>query len=81
MKNIFFLFIISQFIFGLSGLELAQKVEDRNSPFDMKSTMTMKLTNKKVRQEHHQFAHIQKMIIKSKYCGFCLLQMIRVWHI
>jgi outer membrane lipoprotein-sorting protein len=47
LKKIISLFIISQLLFGLTGIELAKKVEDRKSPIDMKSTMTMVLTNKK----------------------------------
>ncbi len=47
MKKIISLFIFSHILFGLTGIELAQKVENRISPNDMKSTMTMVLTNKK----------------------------------
>ena len=38
--------ILFQSLFALSGIELASLVDDRESPEDMKSTMSMVLTNK-----------------------------------
>jgi uncharacterized protein YxeA len=38
--------ILFQSLFALSGMELASLVDDRESPEDMKSTMSMVLTNK-----------------------------------
>ena len=49
MKKIIsiFLIILFQNLFALSGLELATLVDNRESPKDMKSNMSMILTNKK----------------------------------
>ena len=38
--------ILFQSLFALTGIELAQIVDDRESPIDMKSNMSMFLTNK-----------------------------------
>ena len=38
--------ILFQLLFALTGIELALLVDDRDSPKDMKSNMSMLLTNK-----------------------------------
>ena len=47
MKKTILIFALVTMIFGKSGLEIAQKVDERKTPLDMKSDLTMVLTNKK----------------------------------
>lgn len=46
-KYIITIILIFSFGFAQTGLEIAQKVDDREAPKDMKVNLTMKLTNKK----------------------------------
>jgi uncharacterized protein YxeA len=46
ITKLIIIFILSQNLFALSGIELATLVDDRKSPEDMKSNMSMVLTNK-----------------------------------
>jgi len=59
LKLFLLLFYISS-LFGLTGLELAQKMEKRPKPKDLKSENTMILINKKGREKN------SKLISKSK---------------
>ena len=59
LKLFLLLFYISS-LFGLTGLELAQKMEKRSKPKDLKSENTMILINKKGREK------TSKLISKSK---------------
>ena len=47
MKNLAIIIIIISWMFGLTGDELVQKMEDRITPKDSKVDMVMTLTNKK----------------------------------
>ena len=47
MKKISIVFIIISWVFGLTGIELAKKVDQRKTPIDSKVDLTMTLTNKK----------------------------------
>ena len=47
MKNLAMVIIIISWMFGLTGDELVQKMEDRITPKDSKVDMVMTLTNKK----------------------------------
>ena len=47
MKNLAMVMIIISWMFGLTGDELVQKMEDRITPKDSKVDMVMTLTNKK----------------------------------
>ena len=46
MKNLAMVIIIISWMFGLTGDELVQKMEDRITPKDSKVDMVMTLTNK-----------------------------------
>ena len=47
MKNLAMVIIIISWMFGLTGDELVQKMEDRITPKDSKVDMVMTLTNKR----------------------------------
>ena len=59
LKIILLLFYITS-LYGLTGIELAKKMEDRLKPNDLKSKNTMILTNKKGKIK------TSKLISKSK---------------
>ena len=52
MMKCLILFIFYSTIYPISGLELAEKMEDRLKPIDLRSENTMVLTNKKGREKN-----------------------------
>ena len=47
MKYFYVFMIMFYFLFGLTGIELAEKMENRDKPIDSKTDLIMTLTNKK----------------------------------
>jgi hypothetical protein len=50
-KILLIIFVYSTFIFAMSGLELAKKIDNKKKPKDSKSNTTMILTNKNGKQK------------------------------
>ena len=60
MKNLAMVIIIISWMFGLTGDELVQKMEDRVTPIDSKVDMVMTLTNKKGKTRSSSLRSITK---------------------
>ena len=60
MKNFAMVIIIISWMFGLTGDELVQKMEDRVTPIDSKVDMVMTLTNKKGKTRSSSLRSITK---------------------
>ena len=60
MKNLAMVIIIISWMFGLTGDELVQKMEDRITPKDSKVDMVMTLTNKKGKTRESSLRSITK---------------------
>ena len=60
MKKISIYFIIINWIFGINGTELAEKIDQRKTPIDSKVDLIMKLTNKKGKSRESSLRSILK---------------------
>ena len=60
MKNLAMVMISISWMFGLTGDELVQKMEDRVTPIDSKVDMVMTLTNKKGKTRSSSLRSITK---------------------
>ena len=52
--------ILISYLFGQTGLEIAQKIDERDAPKDMKVNLTMLLTNKKGKTRSSTLRSISK---------------------
>ena len=66
MRFIITLFFITAYTFAITGIELAEKIESREKPKDIKSINAMTHTNKRVKQKLLHFFQSQKVIVKNK---------------
>ena len=47
IKNILVIFLLFSLIFSITGIELAELIDNRDNPIDIKSTISMEIKNKK----------------------------------
>ena len=69
-KILLIIFVYSTFIFAMSGLELAKKIDNKKKPKDSKSNTTMILTNKNGKQQSKTIRSIQKDDNKKQIIWF-----------
>ena len=69
-KQIIVMSLILNFIFTQTGYEIAQKVERKKSPKDMKANLTMVLTNKKGKTRSSTIRSISKDDSKKQIIWF-----------
>mgnify|MGYP001237113537 CR=1 FL=1 len=60
MKKISIYFIVINWIFGINGTELAEKIDQRKTPIDSKVDLIMTLTNKKGKSRESSLRSILK---------------------
>ena len=71
MKNFISIFVlIASFAFSQTGLEIAQKVDEKQNPKDMKADLTMVLTNKKGKTRTSTIRSISKDDSKKQIIWF-----------
>ena len=71
MKKYFsIIFLIASFTFSQTGLEIAQKVDEKQNPKDMKADLTMILTNKKGKTRTSTIRSISKDDSKKQIIWF-----------
>ena len=69
-KYISIYIILLSYLFAQSGLEIMQKVDDRNAPKDMKVNLTMELTNKKGKTRSSTLRSVSKDDSKKQIIWF-----------
>jgi len=69
-KHISIYIILLSYLFAQSGLEIMQKVDDRNAPKDMKVNLTMELTNKKGKTRSSTLRSVSKDESKKQIIWF-----------
>jgi len=69
-KYILIPLIVFSYIFGQTGLEIAQKADEREAPKDMKVNLTMELTNKKGKTRASTLLSISKDDSKKQIIWF-----------
>ena len=69
-KHISIYIILLSYLFAQSGLEIMQKVDDRNAPKDMKVNLTMELTNKKGKTRSSTLRSVSKDDSKKQIIWF-----------
>ena len=70
MKTIINILLFTTYVFSMTGLDLAQLVESREKPNDIKSVNTMVLTNKKGKIKTLELISMSKDVSEKQMIWF-----------